>query len=122
MTRGWRGHEHDIAEMFGLDQTLSSGSKFHDPGDAVTRGKGHPFPLYAEAKYTEHMSKTVRLRDLMAGQELAVGTGKRFIMPIRFWPRGAASPADYILLSAHDFAELFAWCTSYPAGFPELGG
>jgi hypothetical protein len=103
---GWQAFETHVAELLGLDATCSSGSTWHDKGDAVSRDRDHPFPLYAECKYTEHSSRSLALRDLMAGQELAAGVGKRFILPIRFWLRGATRPEDYVVMSLHDFAEL----------------
>lgn len=100
----WQAFERDVAEMFGLDQTLSSGNQWFDAGDAVTRGRTTLFPLYAECKYTESRSKTLSLRDLQAGQELAASTGKRFVMPIRFRPEREGH--DYAVVSLSDLAEL----------------
>ena len=33
--------------------------------------------------------------------------GKRFIMPLRFWPKDHLKPQDFVLLSLNDFAELY---------------
>lgn len=103
---GWQQHEHDVAAMFGLDLTVSSGNRFHDPGDAIHRGRRFPFPVYAEAKYTSNASRSLRLAELQDGQERAEEIGRRFILPLRFWPRGAVGPHDYVVLNAHDLAEL----------------
>lgn len=51
MKRGFEGHEDWISRTFTLAATISSGSKFFDPGDAVTRGHDHPFPLYVDGKF-----------------------------------------------------------------------
>lgn len=107
MAEPWRKFEQDVAELLGLDATLSSGSTWHDKGDAVTRGRSAPFPIYAECKYTQRASKIVKLRDLQAGEELAATVGKRFIMPIRLHPSGPfVGEHDYVVLSLHDFKEL----------------
>lgn len=104
--RGWEQHERDIQEMFGLDSTICSGNRFHDAGDGVHRGRGFPFPVYAECKYTEKLSKTLKLLEIADAEVNAADAGKRMIMPIRFWRRTARGPEDYVLISAHDLAEL----------------
>jgi hypothetical protein len=104
--QGWERHEQDVAKMFGLEQTLTSGNKFFDPGDAVHRGRGLPFPVIADAKYTEHSSISIRLLTLRQWSEKAASLGKRFIMPIRFHIKAENSDDDWVLMSAHDLAEL----------------
>ncbi len=107
---GWEHHEKDIQELLGLDSTICSGNKHYDPGDAVDNR--HPretlFPLVADCKYTDHVSKSIRLAELQQWSRKAQEFGKRFIMPIRFWPRGQQGPHDYVLLSLDDFAELLS--------------
>jgi hypothetical protein len=103
----WKVFETYVAKLLGLDATCSSGSTWHDKGDAVSRDRNDPFPLYAECKLTEHASKSVTLRDLNTGEELAALVGKRFIMPIRFHlPGPPVGEHDYVVLSLHDFKEL----------------
>lgn len=104
--RGWIKHEHDMAEMFGLDRTLTSGNKFFDKGDAVHRGRQLPFPVYLEAKYTEHASRTLTMIELYEGQQHAAEAGRRFVMAVRFYPKNAVGPEDYVVMAAHDLAEL----------------
>jgi hypothetical protein len=106
MFRGWKTFERHVTEVLGLDATIHSGSKFFDQGDAVTRGRGHRFPLFADAKYTEHFSHSLQLKMLSDLHEQAAGVGRRMVMPIRFWPQGVPGPTDYVVLSLHDFAEL----------------
>ena len=57
---------------------------------------------------TDHVSKSIRLAELQQWSRKAQEFGKRFIMPIRFWPRGQQGPHDYVLLSLDDFAELLS--------------
>lgn len=106
MPKPWERHEKDVAEMFGLDQTLCSGSKFHDIGDATHRGRSFPFPVIADAKYTEHSSFSVKLLQLRQWGTRAAEQGKRFIMPIRFHIVADGTQEDWVLLKAHDLAEL----------------
>lgn len=115
MKKGWEKHEADVAQMFGLDQTLASGSKFHDIGDATHRGRGFPFPVIADAKYTTFSSMSIRLKDLRDWVGRAAEQGKRFIMPIRFDLRSEdADPDDWVLIQAHDLAELLDMVNGRP--------
>lgn len=104
--KDWQTWEREVAEMFGLDQTLSSGSTFRDPGDATHRGRHFPFPVLADAKHTTFASYSLRLKFLRDWQEAAAEQGKRFIMPIRFHLTAENSNDDWVLISAHDLAEL----------------
>ena len=106
MERGWKAFERHVTKLLGLDATITSGNKFFDQGDAVTRGRGSSFPLFADAKYTEHFSHALQLKTLSDLHEQAAGVGRRMIMPIRFWPPGIPGPEDYVVLRLHDFAEL----------------
>lgn len=92
--------------MFGLDLTIASGSKFQDPGDGASRGHNLPFPLLADAKYTERSSRSVSLRELQKLDDEATMVGKRAIMPLRFYPPNTVGPQDYVVLKAHDLREL----------------
>jgi hypothetical protein len=103
---GWQNFEVEVAELLGLDPTCHSGSTWHDKGDAVSRGRNSLFPLFAECKYTEKISFTLGLLPLNNYAEQAAQVGKRFILPLRFWPRGASRPTDFVVLSLHDFKEL----------------
>lgn len=105
-TRGWKAFERHVTKLLGLDATITSGNKFFDQGDAVSRGREHSFPLFADAKYTEHFSQSLQLKALSDLTEQASGQGKRMAMPIRFWPKGTPIPEDFVLLRLHDFAEL----------------
>jgi hypothetical protein len=106
MAEGWQTWEREVAELFGLDQTLASGSKFRDPGDAVQRGRGFPFPVLADAKYTEFASISFKLKFLRDWQDKAAEMGKRFVLPIRFHIKAENRNDDWVLISAHDLAEL----------------
>jgi len=108
MLPGWKAHEAHIQDLLGLDSTPASGAKWQAVGDAVDNR--HPsetvFPLIADAKCTEQKSFSLRAADLGSWVDRAQELGKRFIMPIRFWPRGAYGPRDYVVLTLDDFAEL----------------
>jgi hypothetical protein len=108
MSADWKGHERDVARLLGLDQTTSSGNRFHDPGDVVDRSHSlnNDFAIIADCKCTEKLSATVKLIVLNEWRERAAEMGKRFIMPLRFWPRGANRPSDFVLVPLDDFAEL----------------
>lgn len=106
MTKGWERFEHDVARWFGLSTTISSGNKFFDPGDAVTRGRRHPWPLYADAKHTTRASFSLKLKDLLDYHRQALELGKNFILPVRFEdPYGVVN--DYVVLPLSDFRELY---------------
>ena len=100
----WQRHEREVRELLGLDATITSGNKWFDPGDGITRGRRSPFPLYADCKCTEKHSFSLKLADLYHLQDRAADMGRRLIVPIRFHP--AVGPQDYCLIGLHDFAEL----------------
>jgi hypothetical protein len=104
-SKPWEQWEAEMADRLGLTRTISSGNKHFDPGDAVTRGRNDPFPLYADAKCTSANSFSVKAYELRQYTERAVEAGKRFIMPLRFW-----SPSnhheDYVVIGFDDFQEL----------------
>lgn len=103
-TPGWAQFEVEVNALFGLRATITSGNKFFDPGDGVTPGPGDGY--FADAKYSERVSHSLKVLDLDSWRERAALAGKRFIMPLRFWPRGFLKPSDYVVLSLHDFVEL----------------
>jgi hypothetical protein len=106
--RGWQAHEQYVQELLGLSSTICSGNQFNDPGDGVDRD--HPsqklFPLIVDAKYTEKQSFSIKYAVLNEWWDKAAEMGKRFVMPIRFFPKWTVEPIDYVLLSLDDFAEL----------------
>lgn len=104
MADDWERWERESAEMFGLDQTLTSGNKFFDPGDATHRGRSTPFPLLVDAKYTTRSSYSLKLKFLRDMTHRAAEQGKRFLLPLRFHVKGTTE--DFVVLRAHDFAEL----------------
>jgi hypothetical protein len=111
MTRklpGWAQWEEDIQELFGLDGTICSGNKFHDPGDAVSRDNPHDgtFRLFVDCKYTEKLSYSFRRADWEKWTERAAERGMRPAMAVRIWPRGLIGPADAMIVSVDDLAEL----------------
>lgn len=119
--RGWQAFERYIQQVLGLDSTISSGSKFYDPGDAVTRGRKAPFPLFCDAKYTEYSSRPLKLRELRDYSGRAAELGKRMVLAVRFWPQGDVEPQDYAVIGLHDFAELLDLCTEQKVDAPRRG-
>lgn len=107
---GWRAHEAYVQSVLGLDSTLCSGNKFHDPGDGVDRS--HPgqnsFALIIDAKCTSTKSFSIKSELLREWRVRAGMLGKRFAMPIRFEDVTNDSRDDYILLTLDDFAELMS--------------
>lgn len=108
MSQGWEAHERHVQRVLGLDSTIASGSKFHDIGDAVDRR--HPnesdFRILADAKYTEKGSYSLSLKFLSQMADKATALGKRFLLPVRFWPATEKIPHDYVVISLDDFTEL----------------
>lgn len=102
----WQRHEREVQQLLGLDATITSGNKWFDPGDGVTRGRRSPFPLYADCKCTERKSFSLKLDLLNDLQYQAAELGRRLILPVRFHPD--VGPQDYIVCSLHDFAELLS--------------
>lgn len=118
MKPGWRAWESYVAEVLGCDPTLASGNQWFDPGDATTRGRHSPFPLYVEAKYSEKKTFVLNLRQIRQAHHRAVEMGKRFVMPIRLWPKASRTeivgPADYALIPLNDLAELLQMAQEKP--------
>jgi len=102
----WRRWEEELAEALCLDLTPGSGNKWHDPGDAVTREHDSIWPWYAEAKYTEARSYTLKAWELHAWTTKAAEVGKRLIVGVRFAHRNGVGSEDYVVLRKHDFEEL----------------
>ncbi len=106
----WLAWEHTIQAKLSLDATPASGARFQAVGDAVDNR--HPsesaFPLLADAKHTEAKSYSITKKFWDQWQSVAMEAGKRFIMPIRIWPRDTDNhfPADIVAISLDDFAEL----------------
>jgi hypothetical protein len=106
MSKGkpWEAFEAYVARVFGLRQTIASGSKFYDPGDAV--GDRHDvFPLWADAKCTEAKSFSLKARELADWTGRAQESGRRFILPLRFHSV-VGRHADYVVVGLEDFSEL----------------
>lgn len=107
----WKDFEVFVAKQLGLNLTVASGNKYNDPGDAVTRDPNHPFPLYADAKFSEHASFSVSRKILENYTNKATEVGKRMILPVRLWPRHQKHPVDYVVMSFSDFVELHRMAT-----------
>jgi hypothetical protein len=105
MTR-WGEHENYIKTLLHLDGTVSSGSKFHDPGDAVAREHylDRAYRFYAECKSTINKSFSLKRDSLLSHEKRAKAYGKMFLLPVRFYADGTHD--DFVVLRAEDFAEL----------------
>ena len=106
---GWSQWEADIQQLLGLDATVCSGNQFNDIGDATSNDspRDSSFRLLVDCKYTEHMSWSLRAKEVGQWMDRAMEAGKRGMMAVRLWPRGALLPRDYVVLTADDFAELY---------------
>jgi len=113
---GWEAHEQHVNELLGLDSTPASGARWQAPGDGCDNN--HPldtvFPLMIDAKYTASQSYSVSAKFMRQATERAMELGKRFVLPLRFWSRGAPGPEDYIVLGLDDFAELLELARPHP--------
>jgi hypothetical protein len=106
--RGWELFERHANDVLALESTIASGSKWHDPGDGVDRRhySETDFPLIIDAKYTESGSYAINAAKMLQWVERAQEMGKRFALPLRFWPSWSDRPEDYIVLRLDDFGEL----------------
>lgn len=98
----WQDWEAEVARDLNLSLTICSGNKAHDPGDAVSRGRGHGWPLYADCKTTVRGSYSLKATELAQHVERAADLGKRFVLPLRF-----VGVADYAVVTYNDFQELY---------------
>lgn len=105
---GWEGHESYVQELFGFSSTIASGSKWHDQGDAVDHQHyaEDDIRFIVDCKFTESQSYSVSLKMMEQWTQNAGELGKRFMLPLRFWPRGKRRPKDYVILSLDDFHEI----------------
>ena len=109
----WQQHERDIQILLGLDSTISSGNKAHDPSDGVDR-RHHTesrFPLMVDAKSTTKKSYSLKRQTLKDWEEKAAAFGNIFAMPLRFEDAepnalGKRGHDDYIIINIHDFTTL----------------
>jgi hypothetical protein len=104
----WEEFEAHCAELLGLEQTVHSGSRWHDPGDAIDRSHHSEtdFPLLIDAKWTARSTFTIGHKQLGEWVRRAGEMGRRFAMPIRLADRATRTHADYIVLRLDDFAEI----------------
>jgi hypothetical protein len=110
VNRGWEAHERHVQQVLGLDSTVASGAKFHDPGDAVDR-RHHTeadFRILADAKYTEKGSYSLNSRFLRQMGDKSTSLGRRFVLPVRFWPPAERGPEDWAVIGLDDLCELVA--------------
>lgn len=104
----WQSHELEVSELLGIDQTVSSGNKFYDISDAVTREHVLDDSVQFMADMKATIRKTFRVdRDFVHEyRERAILRGKTFLMPIRFENLETKYREDWVLLHVNDFSEL----------------
>ncbi len=104
----WREWELYLQEQLGLDDCIASGAKWYDLGDGVTRAhyRESIFPIVIDAKYTENRSFSVTEKLMNQWFVRACDMGKRFLLPIRIFPREAKRPTDLVVMGLDDFIEL----------------
>lgn len=104
----WQSHEKEVAELLGIDQTVTSGNKFYDISDATTREHvlDNKIQLLSDMKST--IRKTFRMdrEFLKEYRERAMIRGKIFVMPVRFENQDTKETEDWIVLQINDFSEL----------------
>lgn len=89
-----------MSGLFGLQQTITSGNKWWDQGDA--QGNRHDaFPIYLDCKHTMGLSTSFRDKDLRQWRSQAQSVGKRMVIALRFQGGG-----DYALIDLNDLKEL----------------
>ena len=102
---GWQEFEQEVNEQLGLRATISSGNKWHDPGDGTDRAQT-TFPLLVDAKYTTYASFGLSAQFLLQMVGKAQELGRRFVLPVRFGSLRQGVSRDYVVLTLHDFTEL----------------
>lgn len=104
----WHAHEDFVADLLGADKTVSSGNKWYDISDAVTRDNvmSNRAQFMADAKSTLKKSYSLSRDFLYQYRERAILRGKIFLLPVRFENPEDHSVNDWIVLHASDFSEL----------------
>lgn len=106
-TPGWQQWEQEIQSLLGLDSTICSGNQWNDVGDGTDNQHDSSWPVMVDCKYTDtKASWSLKGKDVAQWFTTAVEKGKRGIMAIRIWHRGAGFPQDFVVCSANDYAEL----------------
>lgn len=104
----WQSHEKDTARLLDADQTVTSGNKFYDIADVVTRG--HVFDdnlqFMADSKSTLRNSYRLEKVFLRSFREKAILRGKIFVLPLRFEDKYTHRIDDWVVISAADFSEI----------------
>lgn len=96
----WAQFEYYVAGLFGLQQTITSGNKWWDQGDA--QGSRHDaFPIYLDCKHTMAASTSFKDKDLRQWRRQAQIAGKRMVIALRFEGGG-----DYGIIDLDDLKEL----------------
>lgn len=104
---GWAQWEGEIQSLLGLDSTICSGNQWNDVGDGTDNQHDSHWPVMVDCKYTDtKASWSLKGKDVTQWLTTAAEHGKRGIMAIRIWNRGADFPNDFVVCSADDYAEL----------------
>ena len=105
---GWEAFERYVNRVLGLQATVASGARDHDPGDGVDR-RHHSetdYALMADAKYTEKASFPVNAKLMRQYVQRAAEAGKRFVLPVRLVDSGGREVHDYIVVPLQDYVAL----------------
>lgn len=104
----WQAHEREVAELLGIDLTVSSGNKFYDISDATTRSHvlDDKVQFLADMKSTIRKSFRIYEAFLKEYRERAILRGKIFLMPVRFEHPETKETSDWVVVHANDFSEL----------------
>lgn len=106
----WHAHEEFTADLLGADQTVTSGNKFYDIADVVTRGHilDDNIQFMADSKSTLRNSYRIEKAFLRDFRERAILRGKTFLLPVRFEDKYTGDVEDWVVIHANDFSELLA--------------
>lgn len=103
--RGWIGWENHVNTALGLSSTAASGSQWYEKGDGIDKSDSE-WAFQVDAKFTDKGSRSVSVKEFGQLAMQAAMQGKKFALPIRFWPRKALRPADLVVITFEDFCAL----------------
>lgn len=104
----WSAWEARVNDLLGLQPTVASGCRPHDPGDGVDR-RHHSqtgYALMVDCKHTERGSFSVSAKTVGQWSRRAAEAGKKFAMPVRLADRSGGRPTDVVVVPFDDYVTL----------------
>jgi hypothetical protein len=106
----WFHWETDVQSALDLNAMPGSGNQWHAPSDGTTVGHWTEtrWPIMVDCKHTTQKSFSVARKVMDQWVKQAMGSGKRFALPIRFEDENDthATRSDYVVIPMDDYAEL----------------